>query len=226
MRLLITMSDSGPDPRSHSPLLRASSLICTASRRPVSRRRFDLSNLVSKLRSLLVVLALNGFLHFSPQTDQFRLALGIERRAAGALADVGAFAVNVQDQGVEFLLKADVVVRAAQPALIAELEKRDPADRAGLLVEPGQFLRRAADQLLGQGPGQVRTAGRFVIRLGQVFAGVFFAKMQLLGFAARQFGDVKCRRFFALEALHRTNFAAQGAHIWSGTEIAAGILTT
>ena len=46
------------------------------------------------------------------------------------------------DQRLQLLLEADIVVRAAQAALVAEFEERDAANRAGLLVEPGQLLGR------------------------------------------------------------------------------------
>ena len=62
------------------------------------------------------------------------------------LAHVLRFAVDVQDQRLQLGLEADVIVRAAQPALAAELVEGDAADRAGLLVQLGQLLGRLADR--------------------------------------------------------------------------------
>ncbi len=67
------------------------------------------------------------------------------RGAAGTLAHVLRLAVDVHDQRFQLLLEGHVVVRAAQPALAAELVERDAADRAGLLVELGQFFGRLPD---------------------------------------------------------------------------------
>ena len=68
--------------------------------------------------------------------------------------------------------KANVVVRAAQPALVAELVKRDAAHRAGLLVELGQLLGRLPDgQLLGQ-----HAAARLGAAAGSSSAGVRYCR--------------------------------------------------
>ena len=58
------------------------------------------------------------------------------RAVAGLLSFVRRFAMDVRNQRLEFLLEKYIIVRAAQTALIAELEKRDPADRASPLIEP------------------------------------------------------------------------------------------
>ena len=82
------------------------------------------------------------------------------------LADVPRLAVDVQEQRLQLRGEADVVVRAAEPALLAELQERDAAHRAGPLVEPGQLLGRLADgQMLGQQAGHRRQRfGRLVRR--------------------------------------------------------------
>ena len=76
---------------------------------------------------------------------RFSLPLG---GATRPLADVLRLAVDVHDQRLQLGLEADVVVRAAQPPLAAELVERDAAYRASLLVQPGQLFRRLTDRHL------------------------------------------------------------------------------
>ena len=58
--------------------------------------------------------------------------------------------------GSSSFVEAHVVVRAAEPALLAELKKRDAAHRARPLVEPRQLLGRLADgQVLANSPAIV-----------------------------------------------------------------------
>ncbi len=79
-------------------------------------------------------------------------------------------AVNIHDQRLQLGLEGHVIVGAAEPALAAELVKRDPAHRTGLLVEMGQFFGRLADghllHLLGQGRGHAPRTGGFPTRRG------------------------------------------------------------
>ncbi len=114
--------------------------------------------------------------------------------------------------GSNCALKADVVVRAAQPALAAELEERDPADRAGLLIDLGQLLGGLADghllgHLLGQGRRHAADAGRLAGRRGQILPRVVLAEVQFLRLAAGEFRDVERGRLLALLAFH----AARGS---------------
>ena len=97
----MTMSDSGPEPRSHSPLVLASSVEIHRIPCPLmgphsmadrpgesacqlrlvgSACRFDLANLVAQLRGPLVLFVGDGFFHFAPQADQLRLLFGVARR--------------------------------------------------------------------------------------------------------------------------------------------------
>ena len=160
MRLLMTMSDSGPEPRSHSPLVRASSVEfhgllpgISCQSRPMTRRlarvtasrgSFNLPNLVAQLRGPLVVLA--GDASFISRRRRinsvWRSVLPGDR--SGRLPTCSQLAVDVHDQRFQLLLKADVIVRAAQPPLVAELEERDPADRDTPAGRAGPVLRPSA----------------------------------------------------------------------------------
>ena len=72
------------------------------------------------------------------------------------LARVRRLAVDVHHQRLQLLLEEDVVVRAAEPPLVAELVERDAAHRTGLLVQLGQLFGGLADgKLLGQRPAIV-----------------------------------------------------------------------
>ena len=87
-------------------------------------------------------------------------------------------------------------MRTSQPALVAELVKRDSANRAGTLVEPGQFLGRLPDAICcncwakaaAMPPEPVGSPPVELVRYGP---GVVFAKVQFLRISAGQFGDVK-----------------------------------
>ena len=131
MRLLMTMSASGPAPRSHSPLFVGQIVEFHGIRLPAGFTDVRLSirwiwsrSCDARSYSLFV----DGFLHLAAQADQLGAFLAAPSGTARALAHVLRLAVDVQDQRFQLLLEADVVVRAAQPPLAAELVKRDAAD--------------------------------------------------------------------------------------------------
>ncbi len=71
----------------------------------------------------------------------------------GDLARVPGLVVDVLEQRHQLVAEDLVVVRTAQPARVAELQERDLADRADLLVGRRRLAERARtadDQLLGQ----------------------------------------------------------------------------
>src|SRR5215203_1381106 len=84
---------------------------------------FDAANFVAKFGGLLVLFGGNGFLHFAAEADELGLLFG----AAGAefwhLADVARFAMDIEQQRFELGREADVVVRAAEAALLTELQE-------------------------------------------------------------------------------------------------------
>ena len=164
MRLLMTISDSGPEPRSHSPLV--VSVFEFHGAIPISGGRFAHRLLICRLTrrpgepacAVLSTFRCGGShrgvwrpaRNPRPATASF-----ISRRrrinwvrfslpwpSGGPLAHVLQFAVDIEDQRLQLVLKAHVIVRAAQPALAAEIVERDPAHRAGLLVQLGQLLGR------------------------------------------------------------------------------------
>src|SRR2546421_755709 len=109
MRLETTMSDSGPEPRSHSPVLfvRLSRFI----------RGFLLSKQITQSGGLFVVLDPDRLAQLLPQRDD----LGVPGRAAaavpGVLAGVTGGAVNPLQKRLQGRLEHLVIVRAAQAAL-------------------------------------------------------------------------------------------------------------
>src|SRR5436190_2902095 len=113
MRLEMTISLCGPEPRSHSPqrMARSSSLFMVMATWPLGRslafalsvallRRtlFQLANLVANLGGPFIVLFLLRLVHLSPQADQLGLLVGAAGMAARPLAHVLRLAVNVCDQ--------------------------------------------------------------------------------------------------------------------------------
>src|SRR5262245_17244841 len=78
MRLEMTMSDSGPDPRSHSPLC------CVRLSRFI--RAFLFPNQVPQPRCLFIVFRIHGSSQLLPQIHQLGLATGMLRRPRGDLA--------------------------------------------------------------------------------------------------------------------------------------------
>ena len=82
------------------------------------------------------------------------------------------FAVDVQDQRLQLGLEADVVVRASQSPLVAELVERDSADRAGLLIQSIQLVGGLAQLVLGQHAAGGGAAGA----LGSPSSGVRYCR--------------------------------------------------
>ena len=82
---------------------------------------------------------------------QGQMLFGAAGAELGHFADVPGFAVDVHEQRLKLGREVHVIVRAAEPALFAELQERDAANRARPLVEPGQFFGGLSDrQVLSQ----------------------------------------------------------------------------
>ena len=75
---------------------------------------------------LLVFFGGDRFLHFAAQADQLRLLFGAAGAELRHFADVARFAVDVQQQRLELGGEADVIVRAAEAALLAEFQNVMP----------------------------------------------------------------------------------------------------
>src|SRR5687767_15156835 len=84
-------------------------------------RLFDLADFVAQLGRPLVLFAGDRLFHFPPQPNQLRLFLGAPGTELRHFAYVPRFPVNVEQQWLELLRKANVIVRATEPALFAEL---------------------------------------------------------------------------------------------------------
>ena len=186
MRLLMTISASGPAPRSHSPLFLARSSSCTVSSQLRGLRCLDAVDLVPQLGGPLVILGRHGFLHLPPQAE----SVGCDSRSRaderlGVLPVCSDLAVDVQDQRLQ-LAAGNKCSRADSPdALAAKLIERDPADRTTLLIQRGQFFGRLPDRhLLGHLLHLLRQTGRHAAGLaaggGQILPGMILAQMHFL----------------------------------------------
>src|SRR3954447_20988505 len=104
MRLEMTMSDSGPEPRSHSPLVWANSCRFKSEKSIWANLSFlvfiaclfDRANFVAQFGCLFVFFRGDGFLHFTAEADELRLLFGTAGAELGHLADVTCFAMNVE----------------------------------------------------------------------------------------------------------------------------------
>src|SRR5262245_36346577 len=130
MRLEMTISLCGPEPRSHSPqrLAMSSSFLAISSSFlllivawPLSRslalalRRafflFQLTNLIANLGSPFVVFLLLGVVHLAAEANQLGVLIGATAGTPGMLADVVRLAVDIGDQRRQLALEIDIVVR-------------------------------------------------------------------------------------------------------------------
>ena len=150
-----------------------------------------------------------SFISRRSRINWVRFSLPLRADGLRTLAHVLDLPVDVEDQRLQLALEAHVVVRAAQPSLAAELVERDAADRAGLLIQPRQFLGRLADghllgHLLRQHGGHARRPPVVSFAgLRQVLPRVLLAEVQLLRLAAGQLGDVERGRLIALLTFHQ-----------------------
>jgi hypothetical protein len=176
---------------------------------------FDSADFVAEAGGLFVVFRGYGFLHLPAEADELRLLFGVRRAALGYFADVASFAVDVDEQGLQLVGEADVVVRAAEAALLAELKESDAADGAGAFVEAGEFFGRFADgQMLREqaGHGGQRLGG-FVDRGREKLMRAVFAEVQLVRFAVHQIGDMEGGGLFTFLTFHGANLRNLFAHL-------------
>src|SRR5262249_54046957 len=121
IRLEITISDSGPLPRNHSPpvLLRLSRFI----------RAFLLSNQIPKASGLFVQFRIDRLSKFFSKFNQFSLS---SRRGSmpGHLADMLARAMNSLQERLQAGAEHGIIVGAAQPTFSTKLHVLDAAERA------------------------------------------------------------------------------------------------
>src|SRR3954470_16778693 len=110
MRLEMTISLCGPEPRSHSPhRLAISSSLCELMLTwPLGRSLafalrwplflFQLADLIANFGRLLVMLLLLGLVHLAPQANQFGVVVRASFMSAWPLAAVLRLAMNVGNQ--------------------------------------------------------------------------------------------------------------------------------
>jgi hypothetical protein len=139
MRPEMTMSDSGPVPRSHSPL------VCVKLSRFI--RGFLLSEQVSKAGGFLEGFRIHGLPQSLTQFDQFRKRRRIATPVQGALADVALGAVNALEERLQPSPEDGVIVRASQSAFRAKFHVLDAASRAD---QPRQLVAQLTDVLSDQ----------------------------------------------------------------------------
>ena len=84
MRLLMTMSDSGPEPRSHSPLVAGQVVEFHGVTSPQVAARFRCGGSRRGVGGPLVVLVVDGFLHLAAEADQLRALLAACRPSGAA----------------------------------------------------------------------------------------------------------------------------------------------
>jgi len=159
---------------------------------------------------LLIFLESDRLLHLASQADdagQILRALGQGIGSRRPPASMLGCAVDVRNQRFQFLFELNIVVRAAQPALISEFEERDAAHLAGPLVEDCQFIGGLTDaecprrgrRLLGI----LRSAlGWLATRLVEIGPGMVLAEMEFADGSALQLRDVKHGLLVTLLALH------------------------
>ena len=157
------------------------------------------------LRRPLVLFARDGLFHFPPQPNQLGLLFGAAGTELRHLAHVPRFAVDVQQQRLELFREANVVVRAAEAALLAKFEEsscRRPGMIAGRAGPAPRLFRRRPDAAPTAPPSWA------ALRMPRPTAGVrnlsraVLAQMQFIRLAVDQIGDMKGGRLFALLAFH------------------------
>src|SRR5712692_9992307 len=109
----MTMSDSGPVPRSHSPL------VCVRLSRSI--RGFLCPEKVSKMSGFLVSFGFHGRSQPFAKVHQFGEVRRVARRTAGPLADVPLGPVDALQQRFDSSAENVVIVWAAEAALGAKL---------------------------------------------------------------------------------------------------------
>src|SRR5262249_698866 len=148
--------------------------------------------------SLLVGFAVDRLQQLLAELDQLRLRLLALRQTARRLAAVLRLAVDVLQKRRQLLAKLLVVVRAAQPTRVAEINKLDPAHRAVVVHRPGLFA------LLRRGRRSPLRAGRLLLGLVQILVRTFLAQMMFFKLLfAEDFRDVQGSGLRTLVALHR-----------------------
>src|SRR6516164_8358408 len=88
---------------------------------------FELLDAVAQAGRLLVVFLIDRFEQLLAELDQLRLGLLVVGLAARRLAAMARLTVDVLQQRSQLLAEFLVVVRAAQPAGVAELDELDAA---------------------------------------------------------------------------------------------------
>src|SRR5207249_1837774 len=183
-------------PRPPRRRLRLSAWLALSRKRPGSAF-LQRPNLVAQLGGFLVVFLVDRLLEAVAELHQLRLGLLVLRQPPRRLADVARLAVDVLQQRRQLLAELLVVVRAAQPAGVAELHELDAAVRTLALVQRRGLLA-LADGLAAQA-----LEGPLLLRLVEVLIGTLFAQMQLFELAfAEHFGDVQGGRVVALLTFH------------------------
>src|SRR5690242_19649096 len=146
MRLEMTMSESGPSPRIHSPFSCSRSFKSTAGspysvppsfrlRRLTRNPPFQLLDLIAQTRGLFVRFLGHGQPQVVSQFDQLITLLAVVGHAFGELAAVMSVAVDVFQKRKQLVAKGDVAMGAAQPPLTAKFPVRHLAGRANELFE-------------------------------------------------------------------------------------------
>src|SRR5207249_10439391 len=122
-------------------------------------------------RGFFVIFFVDRLFQAVAELDQLRLRLLALRPPARRFAAVARRAVDVLQKRRQFFAELLVVVRAAEPAGVAEFHKFDPAMGTFALVQR-RGLFALAEHLAGQ------PLGGLLLRLVQVLIGTLFAQVQ------------------------------------------------
>ena len=95
-------------------------------------------NTVSQLGCPLVLFLIDRVFHFAAQPNQLRLSLTSVWRPFWPFANMFGFAVNVDNQRLQFRREALVIVRTTEPSLVTKLVKRHSANRTKVTWFPGE----------------------------------------------------------------------------------------
>jgi hypothetical protein len=157
------------------------------------------SNAITELGSFLIILAVDGLEQLFAELDQLGLRLLSLGQAARRLARVfRGIAVDTFQERQELLTELFVVVRAAKPAAITELDELD--------ATVGTFSVRQT-RVLARLFARTGLHGRLIAwRLIEILVGALLTQMEFVKLLfADHFGDVQSGGLGTLVALHRRN---------------------
>ena len=111
--------------------------------------------------------------------------------------------MNVHDQRLKFVLKANVIVRATQPTDVPKFVEGDSTNRTGTLVQSSQFLRSLANFYLSLCQSRQHGLIFLHVTLREVLACTLLTEVEFFRFVVDNFRDMESRRFLTALTFHR-----------------------